>query len=176
MLIKELSLIGNKVLVKTKPKEDRIKDIFLPTEVIKKRTVGTILVCSDEVSVLSVGMDVCYPEFAGVEVSNDGEEYRVLETTEIYFILTDQGSIITLNNYIVVVPEKVEDKFRGVVKIATDAKDVDTKGTITYRSPTSHPKLLEGKTIIYSKFAGFKVKFNNQELLVLQEEDVLVLI
>lgn len=76
---------------------------------------------------------------------------------------------------------------RNIIVKPTDWKDVNQDGLITTTTTSEMPsfglllsmaedcktKIRIGDTVYYSKYAGSKLKFNNDEFLVLNEEDLL---
>jgi len=79
--------------------------------------------------------------------------------------------------------EKIKDdlKTKSGLIVSQDAQERPTKGTILAVGPgklTDEGTVLpmpvaEGDVIFYPKYAGFPIKLNNEEYLILEEKDIL---
>ena len=82
-----------------------------------------------------------------------------------------------------VLVEKIKDelKTKGGLQLSQDAQDRPTKGTILAVGPgklTDDGTVLpmpvnENDIIYYPKYAGYPIKLNNEEYLILDEKDIL---
>jgi chaperonin GroES len=81
--------LGDRVLVKVKEAETKTASgIIIPDNASKEKpTTATVVAVSGDVEDIKVDDTVMYGKYSGTEVSIDGEDYLVLETSDILGVL-----------------------------------------------------------------------------------------
>ena len=92
-------------------------------------------------------------------------------------------SIKPLEDRIVVKANEAEQKTASGLVIPDTAKEKPQEGTVTAVGPGRFENgnripldIKEGDVVLYSKYGGTEVKYNNEEYLVLSSRDVLAII
>lgn len=81
--------------------------------------------------------------------------------------------IIPLNSQVVVEPEDTSTKSQsGIIIPDTAEKDAPVKG-IVFAVDKNNPDLKKGDFVIYSKYGGSEVTFNNKNYIIISSEDIL---
>ncbi len=88
-----------------------------------------------------------------------------------------------LGDRVVVRPSEEEEEMRGGLYIPDTAKEKPQEGEIVAVGPGRFEKgervpmeLSEGQKVLYGKYAGTEVTFDNQQYLIIKESDVLAVI
>jgi chaperonin GroES len=88
-----LKVLGDRVLVKPDPEEDRRGGILLPDSAKEKPQRGTVVAVGEGRRLdsgeivpppLKVGDRVIYSKYGGTEIEDGGEEYMILGSSDIY--------------------------------------------------------------------------------------------
>ena len=92
-------------------------------------------------------------------------------------------TLVPLEDRIIVQAKKAEEKTTSGFYIPDDAREKPNEGTVVaagpgrfengYRVPMD---INVGDTVLYSKYGGTEVKYNNEEYLVLSARDILAVI
>ena len=88
-----------------------------------------------------------------------------------------------LGDRVVVRPSEEEEEMRGGLYIPDTAKEKPQEGEIVAVGPGRYEKgervpmeLSAGQKVLYGKYAGTEVTFDNQQYLIIKESDVLAVI
>lgn len=94
----ELKPLGDRIVVKAAPQEEKTKGGLVLPETIKEKPVEGIVVAVGEGKVLDSGkrqpMDVkvddkvIYSKYSGTEVKLDGQEYLILSERDVLAVIT----------------------------------------------------------------------------------------
>ncbi len=88
-----------------------------------------------------------------------------------------------LGDRVVVLPTEEAEQMRGGLYIPDTAKEKPQQGEVAAVGPGRFEKgervpmeLAEGQTVLYGKYSGTEVTFDNEQYLILKESDVLAII
>ncbi len=88
-----------------------------------------------------------------------------------------------LGDRVVVLPTEEAEQMRGGLYIPDTAKEKPQQGEVVAVGPGRYEKgervpmeLAEGQTVLYGKYSGTEVTFDNEQYLILKESDVLAII
>lgn len=169
-----VTLHGDKILIK-EDEFDKTTDSGLShLKRDDKKTIGTIVMGSNvNHKIFKRGDRVAYPTFAGVNVTIEGEAFKVLERREVFFTYNDLF-IRGVNGFIVVKPSKIEE---SGLKIARKEEDSSTDGIVVSENANGTEvnefiNLYKGSNVVYSKFAGFPMSINGEKYIVLATEEI----
>jgi chaperonin GroES len=88
-----------------------------------------------------------------------------------------------LSDRVVVLPTDEAEQMRGGLYIPDTAKEKPQQGEVVAVGPGRFEKgervpmeLAEGQTVLYGKYSGTEVTFDNEQYLILKESDVLAII
>ncbi len=88
-----------------------------------------------------------------------------------------------LGDRVVVRPTEEAEQMRGGLYIPDTAKEKPQQGEVVAVGPGRFEKgervpmeLAEGQTVLYGKYSGTEVTFDNEQYLILKESDVLAII
>ena len=88
-----------------------------------------------------------------------------------------------INDRVVIKPAPAEETTKGGIIIPDTAKEKPQEGTVMAVGPGRFENgnripldIKEGDVVLYSKYGGTEVKYNNEEYLVLSSRDVLAII
>ncbi|MDO4280642.1 MAG: co-chaperone GroES [Peptococcaceae bacterium] len=89
-----------------------------------------------------------------------------------------------LGDKVVVKPAKVEEKTESGIILPGSAQEKPHQGTVVAVGPGLRDKdgnhmpldVKEGDRIVYGKFGGVDLKYDNEEYVVLSESDILVVL
>lgn len=93
-------------------------------------------------------------------------------------------NIKPLGDKVVVKPAKVEEKTEGGIILPGSAQEKPHQGTVVAVGPGARDDkgnhipldVKEGDRVIYGKFGGVDLKYDNEEYVVLSEKDILVVL
>ncbi|PIR06160.1 MAG: co-chaperone GroES [Candidatus Komeilibacteria bacterium CG11_big_fil_rev_8_21_14_0_20_36_20] len=89
----KLKPLGDRIVVKPRPKEETTKAGIILPETVNKETKmeGEIVAIGDGEKIkklnLQVGQKVIYTEYGGSEVKEDGQEYKILSHDDLLAIV-----------------------------------------------------------------------------------------
>ena len=88
-----------------------------------------------------------------------------------------------LGDRVVIYPTEEAEQMRGGLYIPDTAKEKPQQGEVVAVGPGRFEKgervpmeLAEGQTVLYGKYSGTEVTFDNEQYLILKESDVLAVI
>ena len=88
-----------------------------------------------------------------------------------------------LGDRVVVLPKEESEEMRGGLYIPDTAKEKPQQGEIVAVGPGRYEKgdrvpmdLAAGQTVLYGKYSGTEVTFDNEQYLIIKESDVLAII
>lgn len=93
-------------------------------------------------------------------------------------------NIKPLGDKVVVKPAKVEEKTESGIILPESAQEKPHQGTVVAVGPGARDDkgnhipldVKEGDRVIYGKFGGVDLKYDNEEYIVLSEKDILVVL
>ena len=93
-------------------------------------------------------------------------------------------NIKPLGDKVVVKPAKVEEKTKSGIILPGSAQEKPHQGTVVAVGPGARDDkgnhipldVKEGDRVIYGKFGGVDLKYDNEEYVVLSEKDILVVL
>ena len=93
-------------------------------------------------------------------------------------------NIKPLGDKVVVKPAKVEEKTESGIILPGSAQEKPHQGTVVAVGPGARDDkgnhipldVKEGDRVIYGKFGGVDLKYDNEEYIVLSEKDILVVL
>lgn len=93
-------------------------------------------------------------------------------------------NIKPLGDKVVVKPAKVEEKTESGIILPGSAQEKPHQGTVVAVGPGARDDkgnhipldIKEGDRVIYGKFGGVDLKYDNEEYIVLSEKDILVVL
>lgn len=93
-------------------------------------------------------------------------------------------NIKPLGDKVVVKPAKVEEKTESGIILPGSAQEKPHQGTVVAVGPGARDEkgnhipldVKEGDRVIYGKFGGVDLKYDNEEYVVLSEKDILVVL
>lgn len=86
---------------------------------------------------------------------------------------------IPLHDRVIVKPDPSEEKSAGGIIIPDNAKERPSKGTVIAAGPGKKDEPISvksGDRILYGKFAGTEIKFEDEDYLIMKESDILAII
>lgn len=84
-----------------------------------------------------------------------------------------------VNDRVVVKPLKPEEKTKGGVIIPDTAKEAPAKGYVMAVGPGKDGNLMtarEGDLVLYGKYAGQEIQYENQDYIVMREDEIFCII
>ena len=78
-----------------------------------------------------------------------------------------------LNKKVIVAPEEAKTMTEGGLHIPEMAKDKPARGTFVSISKDCDSEMVEGDTVIYGKFAGTEIEYEDKKYLIVNEKDVI---
>jgi co-chaperonin GroES (HSP10) len=162
-----IELVGKKILIKEDSFDEQTKNGLKFLKKDENKTIGTVLLNNDASSDYIIGQKVVYPNFAGVKVEIDGNQYKTLETREVFFTY-DNGVIEAKNNFVVIKPKVKTDNRR--LKVVKSQEESNTEGVIT--SVAKGVNIREGVGAVFSRYSGFTIDVNGENHVVLSEEEI----
>jgi len=88
-----------------------------------------------------------------------------------------------LGDRVVILPKEDAEEMRGGLYIPDTAKEKPQQGEVMAVGPGRFEKgervpmeLAQGQTVLYGKYSGTEVTFDNEQYLILKESDVLAVI
>lgn len=84
-----------------------------------------------------------------------------------------------INDRVVVMPAKAEEKTTGGIIIPDTAKEKPQKGKIVAVGPGKDGNKLttkKGDVVLYGKYAGQEINYQGKDYLIMREDDVLVIL
>jgi chaperonin GroES len=84
-----------------------------------------------------------------------------------------------LGDRIIIEPQEAEDKTASGIIIPDSAKEKPQKGTVVAVGPGKKDEKIElkaGDVVLYGKYSGTELNYNNKDYLIMKQEDVLVII
>ncbi len=88
-----------------------------------------------------------------------------------------------LGDRVVILPREDAEEMRGGLYIPDTAKEKPQQGEVVAVGPGRFEKgervpmeLAQGQTVLYGKYSGTEVTFDNEQYLILKESDVLAVI
>ena len=88
-----------------------------------------------------------------------------------------------LGDRVVILPKEDAEEMRGGLYIPDTAKEKPQQGEVVAVGPGRFEKgervpmeLAQGQTVLYGKYSGTEVTFDNEQYLILKESDVLAVI
>lgn len=84
-----------------------------------------------------------------------------------------------LGDRVIIEPQEAEDKTASGIIIPDSAKEKPQKGTVVAVGPGKKDEKIElkvGDVVLYGKYSGTELNFNNKDYLIMKQEDVLVII
>ena len=88
-------------------------------------------------------------------------------------------NITPLHDRVIVKPAAAEEKTAGGIIIPDTAKEKPQRGTVIAAGPGKKDEPMtvkSGDTILYGKYAGTEVTFDNEDYLIMRESDILAVI
>ena len=84
-----------------------------------------------------------------------------------------------INDRVVVLPAKAEEKTAGGIIIPDTAKEKPQKGKVISVGPGKDGNLMtvkKGDVVLYGKYAGQELNYEGKDYLIMREDDILVII
>jgi len=84
-----------------------------------------------------------------------------------------------INDRVVVLPAKAEEKTSGGIILPDTAKEKPQKGKVISVGPGKDGNLMtvkKGDTVLYGKYAGQEINYELKEYLIMREDDILVIL
>ncbi len=84
-----------------------------------------------------------------------------------------------INDRVVVKPSPAEEKTAGGIIIPDTAKEKPQQGEVVAVGPGKDGKELTvqvGDKVLYGKYAGQELQYNNEDYLIMREDDILVIL
>ncbi len=84
-----------------------------------------------------------------------------------------------LGDRVIIEPQEAEDKTASGIIIPDSAKEKPQKGTVIAVGPGKKDEKIElkvGDVVLYGKYSGTELNFNNKDYLIMKQEDILVII
>ena len=86
---------------------------------------------------------------------------------------TQEESLVAFGKRVIVKPEERKTKTASGLQIPDNMTEQPMRGVVVSSGVDT---IVPGATIIYGRYCGAKVKFKNEELVILNEEDVLAVV
>jgi len=84
-----------------------------------------------------------------------------------------------LGDRVIIEPQEADDKTASGIIIPDSAKEKPQKGTVIAVGPGKKDEKIElkvGDVVLYGKYSGTELNFNNKDYLIMKQEDILVII
>ncbi len=84
-----------------------------------------------------------------------------------------------INDRVVVRPNSADEKTSGGIIIPDTAKEKPQKGEVVAVGPGKDGNLMTvqvGDQVLYGKYAGQEINYENEDYLIMREDDILVII
>ena len=84
-----------------------------------------------------------------------------------------------INDRVVVKPAPAEEKTKGGIIIPDTAKEKPQKGEVVAVGPGKDGNLMTvqvGDVVLYGKYAGQELNYDNDDYLIMREDDILVIL
>ncbi len=88
-------------------------------------------------------------------------------------------NIKPLADRVIIEPSAAEDRTAGGIIIPDTAKEKPQKGTVVAAGPGKKDEPLTvkvGDTVLYGKYSGTEITFDNKEYLIMRESDIVAII
>jgi chaperonin GroES len=88
-------------------------------------------------------------------------------------------SLKPINDRVVVLPAKADEKTSGGIIIPDTAKEKPQKGKVIAVGPGKDDVKMtvkKGDTVLYGKYAGQELEYEGKDYLIMREDDILVII
>jgi len=93
----QIQPLGSRVLVRVEAEENVTKSgLFVPDTAKEKPQRGIVAAIGDDRDVIKVevGNRVLFPKYTGAEIRIDGDDYLIIESTDLLAILRDQPAAV----------------------------------------------------------------------------------
>lgn len=93
--------------------------------------------------------------------------------------MANKLSVKPLSDRVIVTPAEAEEKTKGGIIIPDTAQEKPQKGTVVAAGPgkKDEPVTVKvGDTVLYGKYAGTELNFEDKDYLIMRESDILAII
>jgi chaperonin GroES len=93
----QIQPLGSRVLVRIEPEETVAKSgLFVPDTAKEKPQRGVVAAIGDDRDVIKVevGDRVLFPKYTGAEIRIDGDDFLIIESTELLAVFRDQPAAV----------------------------------------------------------------------------------
>ncbi len=93
--------------------------------------------------------------------------------------MANNPAVTPLHDRVIVRPAKAEEKTAGGIIIPDTAKEKPLRGIIVAAGPGKKDEpttVKNGDTVLYGKYAGTEIRFEGEDLLIMQESDILAIV
>ena len=93
----QIQPLGSRVLVRIEPEESVTKSgLFVPDTAKEKPQRGVVAAIGDDRDVIKVevGNRVLFPKYTGAEIRIDGDDFLIIESTDLLAVLRDQPGAV----------------------------------------------------------------------------------
>jgi chaperonin GroES len=93
----QIQPLGSRVLVRIEPEETVTKSgLFVPDTAKEKPQRGVVAAIGDDRDVIKVevGDRVLFPKYTGAEIRIEGDDYLIIESTDLLAVLRDQPAAV----------------------------------------------------------------------------------
>jgi len=93
----QIQPLGSRVLVRIEPEETVTKSgLYVPDTAKEKPQRGVVAAIGDDRDVIKVdvGNRVLFPKYTGAEIRIEGDDYLIIESTDLLAILRDQPAAV----------------------------------------------------------------------------------
>ncbi|CAN6214694.1 unnamed protein product, partial [Urochloa humidicola] len=180
----------DRVLVKLDAAEKTAGGILLPSTAQTKPQGGEVVavgpgrtIGDKKIAVgIETGAEVVYSKYAGTEVEFNDSKHLILKEDDIIGILEsdDVKDMKPLNDRVLIKVAEAEVTTPGGLILTETTKEKPSIGTVVAVGPgrTIGDKKIAvgietGAEVVYSKYAGTEVEFNDSKHLILKEDDII---
>jgi chaperonin GroES len=93
----QIQPLDSRVLVRIEPEESMTKSgLFVPDTAKEKPQRGVVAAIGDDRDVIKVevGDRVLFPKYTGAEIRIEGDDYLIIESTDLLAVLRDQPAAV----------------------------------------------------------------------------------